>query len=88
MKIRVFFFGRARDLANGRIMVDLELNRKITLRELFEILGKKVSPKIKRAILDKTDLFVVSVNYEHVGDYDIKLKDGDTVAVLQPDAGG
>lgn len=88
MKVRVFFFGRARDLANGKIMVDIELSREVTLRELFEVLSERVNRKIKRVILNGTDLFIVSVNYEHVGNFNIKLRDGDTIAILQPDAGG
>lgn len=84
----MFFFGRARDVANGKIMVDVELDKEVTLKELFEVLSEKVNPKIKRVILNGTDLFIVSVNYEHVGDFNIKLRDGDTIAILQPDAGG
>ena len=83
VRVRVLFFGAARDAAAGADEVKLALTPPATARTAFaEILA--AYPELQR--FGRSLLF--AVNQEYVQDADGEVKDGDELAVFPPVSGG
>lgn len=81
MKVRVLYFAQARE-ASGKNEELLDLNG-TTLKHLLEFIEKK-NPKIKQVLKTCS----LAINMQISRSKEDKLKEGDTVAILPPVAGG
>ena len=81
MRIKVKFFAFCRDLAKSD-EAELEVEEGSTGRDLWDILREKF-PALKEAAAST----LLAVNMEYV-EADVKLKDGDEVALIPPVSGG
>jgi molybdopterin synthase catalytic subunit len=81
VRVRVLFFGAARDAAADETTLSLDLSA--TAREAFERL-LDAYPDLRRF----GSSLLVAVNQEYARDLDVMLKDGDEMAVFPPVSGG
>lgn len=89
-RVRVRMFATVREAADA---AEAELEAS-SLRDLIEALGTAFGPEMKRVLsrkIDDEDSLVVLVNGRNVlpGRYsDLRLQDGDEVAIFPPVSGG
>lgn len=80
MKIKILFFGIARDIS-GKDSIEITMNESLTIEDLKNVL-KKMYPKF-RVIND----FTLAVNEAYVNQ-DHVLNNNDIVAIIPPVSGG
>lgn len=80
MKIKILFFGIAKDIANES-SIDLELNNNATVKAMIDVLIGKY------ARFSSINDFSIAVNEEYV-EKDVVLKENDVVAIIPPVSGG
>lgn len=80
MKIKILFFGIARDITNNSSM-DLEIHKDANVANILELLVEKY-PKLKGI-----HEFSIAVNEEY-SQKDMVLRDRDVVAIIPPVSGG
>ena len=89
MKVKVMFFGRARDIVGeDKGFVELELDEEATLNDLLDKIAKEVSEKFTRKFRNKSIILMTVVNGVSINDLNYKLSDGDAVAFVPPSQGG
>ncbi|HEX8476373.1 MAG TPA: molybdenum cofactor biosynthesis protein MoaE [Pyrinomonadaceae bacterium] len=83
IRVRVLFFGAARDAAEGHDEVELEIDAPADATSLFEELLSKYPDltRFGRSLL-------VAVNQEYARDAKMKVNEGDEIAVFPPVSGG
>jgi molybdopterin synthase catalytic subunit len=83
IRVRVLFFGAARDAAEGHDEVELETHAPADAASVFEELLRKYPDlgRFGRSLL-------VAVNQEYARDSRMSVKDGDEIAVFPPVSGG
>src|SRR3989440_8274107 len=81
VRVRVLFFGAARDVATDEAV--LSLTRASTARDAFERV-LDVYPDLRRF----RSSLLVAVNQEYARDLEVVLKDGDEIALFPPVSGG
>lgn len=80
MKIKILFFGIAKDIANES-SIALELNNNVTVKDLMDVLiGRYVR-------FSSINDFSIAVNEEYV-EKNVVLKENDIVAIIPPVSGG
>jgi molybdopterin synthase catalytic subunit len=80
-RVRVLFFGAAREAAADEVVLTLEPDA--TAREAFALL-LDAYPDLRRF----QSSLLVAVNQEYARDLEVSLKDGDEMAVFPPVSGG
>jgi len=89
MKVRIVFFGRARDIVGeDKAFVELNVNEGITVKELLTVIAERVSSKFVRRFLNKSIILMIVVNGIPISDLNYKLTDNSTVAFIPPSQGG
>jgi molybdopterin synthase catalytic subunit len=83
LRVRVLFFGAARDAAASTGETTLALAPRATAREAFHQL-LETYPHLRRFRAS----LLVAVNQEYARDLEVELKDGDEMAVFPPVSGG
>jgi len=93
MRIQVKTFATLREITGG-IIHYIEAREGSTLRDVLEELFKRF-PSLRNEILDENGdlktgyrLLVNGREAMHIGGFDIEMKDGDTIALFPPIAGG
>lgn len=89
MKIKVGFFGRARDIVGeDKGFVELEVKDNASINDLLEVIAKKVNESFVKKFKEKSVILTVIVDGVPTNDLNIKLKDGSMVAFVPPSQGG
>ncbi|RLG73733.1 MAG: hypothetical protein DRO08_01330 [Thermoprotei archaeon] len=89
MKVRIVFFGRARDIVGeDKAFVELDVNEGITEKELLSVIAEKVSSKFVKRFLNKSIILTVVVNGIPVNDLNYKLTNNSMIAFIPPSQGG
>ena len=83
LRVRVLFFGAARDAAGSNGETTLILATRATAREAFHQL-LEIYPELRRFRAS----LLVAVNQSYARDLEVELKDGDEMAVFPPVSGG
>jgi len=94
MKVEVKFFTSLREIT-GKKVDEVQLQNVITVEELLTLLSEKYGKKFREYIYNKKgepqeflSFLVNGTNINNIKGFDIKLKDGDVVAILPPVGGG
>jgi len=89
MKVRIVFFGRARDIVGeDKAFVELDVDEGITVKELLSVIAEKVSSKFVKRFLNKSIILTVVVNGIPVNDLNYKLTNNSMIAFIPPSQGG
>ncbi len=94
MNVKVKFFTSLREIT-GKKMDKLQLERIITVEELLTLLSDKYGKSFREYIYNKKgevqaflSILVNGKNINILQEFDTKLQEGDTVAILPPVGGG
>jgi len=94
MKVEVKFFTSLREIT-GKKADEIQLQNVITVEELLNLLSDKYGKKFREYIYNKKgkvqDFLSFLVNGRNINvlqDFDTKLKQGDTIAIIPPVGGG
>ena len=88
VNVRVVFLARAGEVV-GRHFAKLVLEKDDpTLMDLIEEIGRRISKRFYRGVVEGRLVFAVFVNGKPVGDLYYRLHDGDRIVFTTPEMGG
>ena len=90
MELEVIYFGRLRDLADGKTRETVTFDGINTLKDFIKELGERFGGEFSDTVVSTRGLRILVNGHEYqlLSGMDTKLKDKDTVVFLPPIFGG